>query len=135
MAIELGDYVKLLRSQRNWTQEDLATVADMRQTHISAIEIGARRAISTQTATKLAAAFGVSLDDFQARRVPIVEGGDVVGMPDLSQVELALAELAASNPRLAKLVRAALNLPEAWQEDVFGALEAQLDLIVSLHNR
>ena len=75
MAMELGDYVKVLRAQRNWTQDDLATVAGMRQTHISAIEIGARRAISTQTATKLATAFGVSLDDFQARRVGLDHEG------------------------------------------------------------
>lgn len=135
MTMELGDYVRVLRAQRDWTQEDLASVAGMRQTHISAIEIGARRAISTQTATKLATAFGVSLDDFQARRLPIVEGGEVIGRPDISQVDQALAELAASNPRLAKLVRAALSLPDDWQEDVFSALEAQLDLIVSLHNR
>lgn len=131
--MELGKYVRVLRLQRQWSQEELADAAHMRQNHVSAIELGARKEISAETAAKLAAAFGISLGDFQARRVPVIEGwpGKEAG-EQTSNLESALIELAASNPRLARLVRTALSLPEDWRDDVFDALEVQLALIASL---
>lgn len=133
--MELGDYVRLLRTQRHWTQEDLADFAGMQQNHISAIELGNRRSISAATASKLAAALGVSLDDFQLRRVPVMEGWPQEEVDTQGEVERAIGELAASNPRLARLIRLALDLPEEWRDDVFGVIETQLALIASLPKR
>lgn len=133
--MELGEYVKLLRTQRQWTQEELADKADMRQNHVSAIELGQRKAIGEETAAKLAMAFNISLGDFQARRIPVTEGWPADAGREANDLENALAELAASNPRLARLIKVALSLEKNLQGEVFDSIEAQLNLIASLSNR
>lgn len=57
--IKFGENVRSAREQRSWTQEVLATKADVDQTFISGIERGARNP-TVITISKLAKALGIS---------------------------------------------------------------------------
>ena len=58
----IGETIGLWRKERGWTQEELAAIADMPQTHISAIETGRIVDPRASAVEKLARALGVSVD-------------------------------------------------------------------------
>jgi transcriptional regulator with XRE-family HTH domain len=57
-----GDRVQRLRTERGWTQEDLAEAADLHRTYITAVERGQRN-ISLDAIDKLARGFGISFEE------------------------------------------------------------------------
>ena len=56
----LGLTVAQLRSERGWSQVELATRAGLTQSHIALIERCAHPSITTATLAKLAAGFGLA---------------------------------------------------------------------------
>ena len=56
-----GDWIKAVRGQRNWTQEQLAEAAGISKGFLSDIE-NDKRNISSESALKIADALGISLD-------------------------------------------------------------------------
>ncbi|MCB0040997.1 MAG: helix-turn-helix transcriptional regulator [Caldilinea sp.] len=71
----IGETIGLWRKERGWTQEELAAIADMPQTHISAIETGRIVDPRASAVEKLARAFGVSVDDLLAGADGSQDGG------------------------------------------------------------
>lgn len=59
---QLGMRIKYLRSQRKWSQEDLAFEANVNKNYISDLENG-RRNPSLDILERIAVAFGISLAD------------------------------------------------------------------------
>jgi transcriptional regulator with XRE-family HTH domain len=66
----IGDRIKELRKLRGLSQEKLARLTDLGQSHINHLENGKRR-VNTDHLTKLAAALGVPISAF------MVDGGDL----------------------------------------------------------
>jgi transcriptional regulator with XRE-family HTH domain len=58
----LGSRVRQLRSQREWTQEELAERADLDRSYIAGIESGGRNP-SARALAKLARGLGINLSD------------------------------------------------------------------------
>ena len=56
----LGTVVAHLRSERGWTQDQLAARAGLTQSHIALIERRANPSVTTATLSKLAAGFGLT---------------------------------------------------------------------------
>lgn len=73
----LGDRMRTLRTERGWTQLELAQRAGLRENSIGRMERGAM-GMSIDSAVALAAAFGVSTDTLLTGEV---FGGDVVQLP------------------------------------------------------
>lgn len=66
MRTPVGDRIRRLRKEREWTQEQLATKAGLRRTHLTAIETGAIQMPDTPTLNVIAGALGVSLGNLLA---------------------------------------------------------------------
>jgi transcriptional regulator with XRE-family HTH domain len=66
---EFGRLVRQLRTDRGWTQRELATRAHLTETTVSNIERGATRRITTDTAEGLATAFDVTPELLDPRRL------------------------------------------------------------------
>lgn len=58
----LGQQIKKLRLQNNWTQEKLAEAADLHVSYVIALEKGSKSA-SVDTLKKISIAFGISLPE------------------------------------------------------------------------
>ena len=56
---KLATKIRKLRSQKGWSQEELADRAGLHRTYISHLENG-KRQISVETLCKIAAGFGIS---------------------------------------------------------------------------
>lgn len=65
-AMEIGEVIKALRVERNWTQEKLALDVEVATSTMSRIEIG-RRKPSEALLKRLAAALGTTVADLYAR--------------------------------------------------------------------
>ena len=59
---QLGMRIKFLRSERHWSQEDLALEANVNKNYICDLENG-RRNPSLEILEKIAVAFGISLSE------------------------------------------------------------------------
>ena len=59
---QLGMRIKFLRSERRWSQEDLALEANVNKNYICDLENG-RRNPSLEILEKIAVAFGISLSE------------------------------------------------------------------------
>ena len=59
---QLGMRIKYLRSQQNWSQEDLALEAEINKNYLSDLENG-RRNPSLEILERIATAFNISLSE------------------------------------------------------------------------
>lgn len=59
--VDIPSQILALREQRDWTQEDLGTRADMKQEAISRIEDPEHASVTLKTLTRFAAAFDLAL--------------------------------------------------------------------------
>lgn len=59
----IGDRVKAERTQRSWSQQELADRAGLEQSYISKLELNLRPRPSGEALQKLAQAFGITIDD------------------------------------------------------------------------
>ena len=66
---DFGRLVRQLRTDRGWTQRELAARAHLTETTVSNIERGSTRRITTDTAEGLAAAFKVTPELLDPRRL------------------------------------------------------------------
>jgi transcriptional regulator with XRE-family HTH domain len=66
---DFGRLVRQLRTDRSWTQRELALRAHLTETTVSNIERGATRRITTDTAQGLATAFDVTPELLDPRRL------------------------------------------------------------------
>ena len=63
----IGEQVRMLRNERGWTQQELARLSGLPQSHISRIEKG-RLSASAMTVDRLAKAFGVEVSKLDPSR-------------------------------------------------------------------
>ena len=77
VCVALGARIRVLRTERRWTQEQLAGKAGLHSTYIGGIERGERN-LTLVNLSKLAKAFSVPLGDLfrNLDRVPTVEDAD-----------------------------------------------------------
>ena len=59
--------LKELRSERNWTQGDLARATGFERPYVSRLESGRIRSLSLKNAMKLARAFGLTVEQLWNR--------------------------------------------------------------------
>lgn len=137
----IGSYVRYLRRQRGWTQEDLADRADLGQNHVSAIERGQRENMTYKTIAKLAGAFGVTVEQLNEGALSMMPAGTYNDMAsgegeegDLPAAEIAeaLAQLRRKDPTLARVMESILSLPPEWRDQAVAQLQAQLDLLQAI---
>jgi transcriptional regulator with XRE-family HTH domain len=72
---ELSKAVVHLRSQREWSQEELAAKAGLNETYVPGVESG-RKALTWATITSLAAAFEMQVSEF-VRVAERIEAGEL----------------------------------------------------------
>ena len=76
--MSFGVRMKTERERRNWSQKELACVAQVDHAWISKLEAGDRFNISLEAAIKIAYALGVSLDHLARDTVVVVLKRDAV---------------------------------------------------------
>jgi transcriptional regulator with XRE-family HTH domain len=59
---KLGEKIRLLRSEKGWSQEKLALLADLDRTYISSIEKGERN-VSIKVIEKISKAFQIEVSE------------------------------------------------------------------------
>lgn len=134
----IGFYVRYLRQQRGWTQNDLAEASGLAQNHISAIERGERENMTHGTIVKLAQAFGISVEELRQQSLAMTlvgENGIGEGKeanPIAPRIAEALAELRKADPTLARIMESILELPSEWRGQAIVQLQGELDLLKSL---
>jgi len=99
----LGARIRLLRTEREWTQETLAERAGITWRYVSAIERGTKGA-TVETLVSIAGAMDLGLSE-------LFFGVDRAGPKDLVRIEAALAGQSAEKQRaILKIVEDALRL-------------------------
>lgn len=110
----LGDRIKAMRKERQWTQSELARLSGMSQSNINLIESGVRSDIKYDTIIGIARAFRISTDELMGydkdaipepvdglavKRIDALEKGfvDLSGMVQRGFEDLA-ARLPAAKP-------------------------------------
>ena len=63
ICVQVGRRIRILRTEREWTQAMLADHAEMTHEHLSELENG-HKEVGIRVLEKLAGALGVSLDKF-----------------------------------------------------------------------
>lgn len=88
--MSLAEAVKTLRSERGWQQEDLAERSGLSRSTVTHIERGRRVAVSQETLTGLARAFGMGVDELLQRAglVPPTQQLRAMGRPERELREL-----------------------------------------------
>jgi transcriptional regulator with XRE-family HTH domain len=66
ICVRLGRRIRLLRTERGWTQQQLADMAQLGRVHISELENGKREA-GLRALERLADSFDISLETFIAK--------------------------------------------------------------------
>lgn len=70
---EIGERLRELRRERGWTQQDLADRSGIKRTYIALLESSRRRSIGARNALKLAAAFGITVDELLREKKVLIE--------------------------------------------------------------
>ena len=102
---DFGRLVRQLRTDRGWTQRELALRADLTETTVSNIERGATRRITTDTAEGLATAFAMTPELLDPRRL----GDAVAEEANTIDRRAAIQSILAVDPEDLPLVFAAIE--------------------------